>query len=596
MAPSMAAPLQATSSTDISDEEELQVSGSRRWSGMVAVSLIGLVMLGLAARAITGQHVTKTTRAGSQWDGVVGLAAKANNCSWGLQNCNASKCCNNPGMQCYEQTNWYAQCREACTQGPDPGHWDALSWTCKELGDRKEGSSKCSDLGENCKESQCCSVTNTQCFEKNAEWATCKSECTAGFPDMSDADGKPWTCNPLGDWKKGASDWVAQKCSTGSDDCSSTQCCAEPGKQCYQQQEFFSQCKFTCPENEWESDWSCTELGARTPDVGGATPGKLGDWVKDTCVEDNVDCRTAKCCLNMNKQCYEKNKDWGVCLESCSGGRHPEDNNATWSCKELGPRMTSGLAVKGSPSLFCWSLFMTTTYENDIIHNQMDKEEGIFQCDDYALLSTSPVTDMGKTKDGKHLKTIQIEKAEITTTLDGTAGNAKLFINCWTAIVEDGRWKQHAWTIKVDPDAVIIPSRVRDHMKSHMLENVYVVNCNAFPDSPNFPMMYGSVEIYSYQAIDAYARRSDECITDMGSMLSMWGEDYYMTHCLDRIGVGRVSDFASVGDNVCSGGACGDQFFSAFHPYKTVELWQSCWDEAHGKTTPPPPVEQQQWM
>merc|ERR1719330_132180 len=144
-------------------------------------------------------------------------------------------------------------------------------------------------------------------------------------------------------------------------------------------------------------------------------------------------------------------------MDSCAEGPHPEDNNETWSCKELGPRMTTGLATKGAPSLFCWSLFQTTTYEMGIIQHQLKNEAGIFQCDDYALLSTDKVTDMGKTKDGKNMKTIKIAKAEITRTLDGTAGNAKLFMNCWKAIVEDGRWRQHAWIVKVDPDAVIIP-------------------------------------------------------------------------------------------------------------------------------------------
>jgi len=233
-------------------------------------------------------------------------------------------------------------------------------------------------------------------------------------------------------------------------------------------------------------------------------------------------------------------------------------------------------------------LFQTTTYENDIIAKQVQDGTGIFECDETALLSTDDVKVMGKDKNGKDIKTIQVEKAEITTSVDGTAGNAQLFVNCWQKVIEDGRWKHHAWIIKVDPDAVIIPYRVRDHLRNYVLENVYVVNCNKFPESPNFPMMYGSVEIYSYRAIDTYARNQGLCFKDMGMMLPKWGEDYFMTHCLDHIGVGRISDFASVGDNVCTGGSCADQYFSAFHPFKTVDLWQTCWDQAHGKGPPPP--------
>lgn len=519
-------------------------------------------------------------------------------CSWGKQNCNATKCCNQPGAQCFQQSEWYAQCRESCTPGPDPTHWDGVPWSCKELGQRKEGHGRCSALGEDCRKTQCCSTTNTQCFAKNDAWATCKAECFAGAPDMADTNGDPWSCKTLGEWTKGASPWVQETCSKPGEDCSKTQCCAESGHQCYKKSDFWAQCKPSCqaknPDAPWEAEWSCEEVGTRTPDAGGAPPGQMGKWVLDQCSGPNQDCTKSKCCLDTNTQCYEKNKDWAICMDTCTEGRHVDDKNESWSCKVLGQRQVSGLAVKGSPSLFCWSLFMTTSYEMDIMKAQVSGGIGIVECDDFALLSTDPVTEIGTTPDGKQVKTLNVEKAEITMSQDGTAGNAKLFVNCWQVLIDDGRWKQHAWMIKVDPDAVIVPYRVRDHLKIHIMENVYVVNCNKFPESPNFPMMYGSVEIYSFRAIQTYANKNGLCLTDMGMMLPKWGEDYYMTHCLDHIGVGRISDFGSVGDNVCLGGACSDQYFSAFHPYKSLQAWQQCWDEAHGKAPPPAPA--MQWM
>jgi len=290
----------------------------------------------------------------------------------------------------------------------------------------------------------------------------------------------------------------------------------------------------------------------------------------------------------MDQQCYEKNKDWGMCMNKCSFGRHADDNNETWSCKILGPRTTSGLATKGTPAIFCWALFMVDEGKGEIpiIRRQVEKGIGILECDEYALLATAEETVIGKDPNGKEVKTIHVDMAEITRSVDGTAGNAKLFINCWNAILKDGRWRNYAWIIKVDPDAVIVADRMRAHLAAHVLENVYVVNCNAFPGSPNFPMMYGSVEVYSFKAIDTYERNQGSCLTDMGMMLPQWGEDYYMTHCLDHIGVGRISDFASVGDNVCTGGACSDGAFAAFHPYKVVDAWQKCYDQAMGLVPP----------
>jgi len=508
-------------------------------------------------------------------------------CSWPLQNCSESQCCNKPGQQCYLQnkdTN-YASCSDSCTPGPHPTHWDGQPWTCDKLGERSEGESQCSKMGEDCSKTMCCEETNTQCFEKSEGWATCKTSCDADAPDMTDVDGNFWSCKKLGPWTQGAQPWVAGTCSPEGQDCRSSQCCGTPGMQCFEQGEGWGQCMYDCtpgknPERTWEPEWTCNRLGVRTPGTGPPPSGKLGEWVPETCAWSGDDCSNSHCCVGMNQQCYEKNKDWAVCKESCSAGNDPFDNNETWSCKLLGPR-SMGLAVKGSPSLFCWSLFQTTSYEMDVMKNQMGGGRGIFQCDEWGLLSTDAPTVLGTTPDGMEAKTMKVQNAEITTSVDGTAGNAELFINCWNAVIHDGRWNNHAWTVKVDPDAVLIPERLRVHLAPHDMENVYVVNCNKFPSSPNFPMMYGSLEIYSWKAIQTYANSMSSCMTDMGMMIPQWGEDYFMTHCLDHIGVGRISDFASVGDNVCLGANCGDQWVAAFHPFKSVDEWQSCWDIAH---------------
>jgi len=368
-------------------------------------------------------------------------------------------------------------------------------------------------------------------------------------------------------------------------DCRSTKCCAAPGAQCYEQNLDWAACKYECtpgadPERFWEPEWTCNEIGMRTPGAGPQPSSTVSKWAKDVCAWDGNDCSKSTCCIGMNKQCFEKDENWAVCKESCTPGPDPYDGNASWSCRELGPR-SMGLPIKGSPSLFCWSLFQTTSYEGEIVRNQMEQNSGIFQCDDYALLSTDEPVVMGENWDKEEVKTMQVEWAEITTSVDGTAGNAKLFVNCWNVIVQDGRWNNHAWTVKVDPDAVLIPDRLRNHLGGYVLENVYVVNCNKFPSSPNFPMMYGSLEIYSWKAIRTYANHMDICMAQMAGMLPLWGEDYFMTHCLDAIGVGRIADFASVGDNVCMGANCGDGWVAAFHPFKSRDAWQECWDIAH---------------
>lgn len=508
-------------------------------------------------------------------------------CSWPLQNCTDSKCCNKPGQQCFMQNEntGYSSCMDSCVKGPHPTHWDGETWSCEPLGDRLPGSSRCSRMGEDCSETMCCEETNTQCFRKTEGWATCKTRCHKDAPDMNDMDGNWWSCDKLGPWTQGKQPWVDSQCSPEGQDCRSTQCCQTPGMMCYEQSEGWAQCQYDCtagknPERTWEPAWSCKEMGVRTPGAGPPAAGKLGSWVPETCSWQGDDCTKSHCCLGMNQQCFEKNKDWAVCKETCQAGEDPFDKNETWSCKPRGAR-SMGLAIKGSPSLYCWSLFQTTTYEMEIMKLQLEGDRGIFQCDEWGLLSTDEPTVIGKLPDGTVAKTMKVKWAEITTSVDGTAGNAKLFINTWNTVVDAGKWNNHAWTVKVDPDAVLLPDRLRIHLAPHVLENVYVVNCNKFPSSSNFPMMYGSLEIYSWKAIQTYKNSMSSCMDDMGMMIPQWGEDYFMTHCLDHIGVGRIADFASVGDNVCLGANCGDDWVAAFHPFKSVDEWKKCWDTAH---------------
>jgi len=221
----------------------------------------------------------------------------------------------------------------------------------------------------------------------------------------------------------------------------------------------------------------------------------------------------------------------------------------------------------------------TIGYEAALMKAQLAKRAGIFNCDEYLVLSTDEPITLGEGDFGP-VTTHKFKPAVITTSKDGTSGNAKLFINAWDVVIKDGRWSNHTWIVKVDPDAVLIADRLRQHMAPHTGENAFVVNCNRFPNSPDFPMMYGALEVFSNKAIENFKNRLSECLNDMGMMLPSWGEDYFMTHCLDHIGVARISDWTVLGDNLCMGANCGDGASAAYHPFKDIKWWMKCWDQA----------------
>jgi hypothetical protein len=200
---------------------------------------------------------------------------------------------------------------------------------------------------------------------------------------------------------------------------------------------------------------------------------------------------------------------------------------------------------------------------------------GIFNCDEYAVFSSEEV-DLGGGPLGQ-IKTIPFTQVPVGTSIHGTAANTELFINFWEAVRMDGRYKDHAWVIKADPDAVIIPIRIRTHLEDKSGE-LYVRNCNKFPESSDFPMMYGALEAISVPAMNKYYDGLEECKSAMP--YAEWGEDFFMGKCLLMLGVSPLDDFDLVGDGVCMGVDCTNMYQAAFHPKKDLESWTQCWNDA----------------
>merc|ERR1711860_344804 len=62
----------------------------------------------------------------------------------------------------------------------------------------------------------------------------------------------------------------------------------------------------------------------------------------------------------------------------------------------------------------------------------------------------------------------------------GTATGVKLFTRVWEAVKKDGRYRNNDWTVKISPDTVLLPGRLRVHLKDKTFHGAlqYVINCN----------------------------------------------------------------------------------------------------------------------
>jgi hypothetical protein len=312
------------------------------------------------------------------------------------------------------------------------------------------------------------------------------------------------------------------------------------------------------------SKWSCDEIGDRTP---GRIP-KLSPrrpaprWLHEVCSGSGEDCTQTRCCQDKNAVCYQKHQYYGVCKPMCS----KDDIGGNWTCKEWGPRTPKPY---GTPTLFCYSVSRSFGYEPRILKEQQRMGAGIFACDETVVLSDHPLVLL----DG--LRAIHFPTASVGISKDGTAGNALLFMHVWSVVMKDQRFQHLDWTIKADPDAVLVPHRLRHHVAPHTGKSVYIKDCGKY-SSPGWPMMFGAVEAISRQAMLSYFAHEGECRRDLP--WQTWGEDIFMMHCLDHLGDQGVFDPNLVIDGVCQGVSnCWNANAAAFHPFKSVKEWVGCW-------------------
>lgn len=220
-----------------------------------------------------------------------------------------------------------------------------------------------------------------------------------------------------------------------------------------------------------------------------------------------------------------------------------------------------------------------------MVKDQFKHQASIFSCDEFAVLSDCQhALLIGEGPLGTVYTLIIPAITEATGKWGVNGGttdswlNTLTFMQAWQKLKVDGRVYHHDWTVKTDPDAVFFPDRLRGHVRAHTAtgdENLLFLNCDRFSEGP---ALFGSMEVFSKNALITYFDGAEKCKSEMD--WHGWGEDYYMHHCLVKLGVGIVFDGDMLSDKRCYASACSDASKVVFHDYKTIASWFECWGQA----------------
>jgi len=225
------------------------------------------------------------------------------------------------------------------------------------------------------------------------------------------------------------------------------------------------------------------------------------------------------------------------------------------------------------PSLYCFSAVNSSGPELELLRIQFAQGVGIFACNEWGAFSAqrvwlSPGAEATVPVPGPPSKLGKVP---------GNHGwlmllNVGMFIRIWDKIITLGYYTRHDWMVKVDPDAVFFPPRLRLYLRSHHLDgsaSMYFLNCQTYNS------MQGPLEVFSHAATKIFVRGKLRCTQELP--WQKMGEDQFMQQCMQLLGVHGVPAFDMLADAKCGQQVnCAGERQVAYHPFKTNEQQWNC--------------------
>jgi len=238
------------------------------------------------------------------------------------------------------------------------------------------------------------------------------------------------------------------------------------------------------------------------------------------------------------------------------------------------------LPEKVDGELFCFAVMVPGSEEQSLLVIAFQNNAGIFHCDSNTIYSSQEL----ELAPGVVTHTVASDLHCDSGGEFGTALNLEIFLEVWRQVVTDGDFTRFEWTVKVDPDSVFFPDRLRAAITNHQPAEhelgVYLNNCEFG--------LHGPIEVFSRHAVKTWWEGSQKCLDHFWKMCAgdcNWGEDLFIDQCLWKVlGAQRDDEVSLLVEDHCSPPEgwrnCEDSWHVAFHPFKTGWEWMECFENA----------------
>jgi len=259
----------------------------------------------------------------------------------------------------------------------------------------------------------------------------------------------------------------------------------------------------------------------------------------------------------------------------------------------LAPPLLAAKISADPTSLFCFMVLQPPpSYEFEVAKYLLREGLGIFACEAWRVYSdrwSQPIA-LGSWAE-LPVETIPIPgpEAYYSTKLfeHRLLFNADVFYRAWEHILKDGIYQQYAFTVKVDPDAVFMPHRLKAQLHTSGRLDVpdvgrgkFFLNCPDFEAEGSFQ---GPLEVISQQAVRTFGSGKWKCFK--AGLVDM-PEDISIKDCMLKLGVERLALFGALYDRDCPRPEfhwwvdCSLPGWAAYHPVKGVENYKACYGKA----------------
>jgi len=307
-------------------------------------------------------------------------------------------------------------------------------------------------------------------------------------------------------------------------------------------------------------------------------------------------CMSTGCCQVSGHKCFKVSETVGRCNETCTPGKNG------WSCEEVSDPSVPVVAYPGD-SLYCFSVYTKDTgspkpsTELELLKLQRKFGASIFGCEGWDVFSDAavPIDDSYTTQ---QVQDTFNEFHQIKRKETGAWVNWAIFYQVWVKVREVGRWKEQGFTVKVDPDAVFIPGRLRTWLvdKQETPHGVYYENCKNVQYG-----YFGNLEVMTHTATEVLTAFLEDCHEVFAPCANdgcdwewgPWGEDVFAQRCMDHHYVDKVDAFDVTTDGACKADRPEDQknnkkwhaedctqvSTAAVHPFKKPKDYFRCLGE-----------------